>query len=276
MEETDITHADQLWELMVRNPAPLYGICTNSAFNMVSEKKINGKRKLLRFLPGRKPQLVDQDLWARWEPIDIGRGAEHWVYGKVSINPDSVGQLFSDYTLKDEGDPLIPDVFIWGNLVVSERARDLIESFAPGYCYFSPAQILGKASGRPTPIDYFHVYVRHTFYYDGPIYKESIHQPGIMRGGEVDPIAWRAFCRSQIVQKLAFDLPIFLFDRQSTLPIINSALLQHLKSEKITGLLELTPTRIGRQVRPRSHWGYETVVPLDPDYRETMKTSPLT
>ena len=161
---------------------------------------------------------------------------------------------------------LIPDIFLGGGLVVSDKARKVIEDVAPGFCYFTPAKFIGAQTGKQLSRPIFKVYVRRTLSFEGPPQRPVIRAQG-ERVPLVDPNSWTSFCHNQAVQDATKDLPVFLFDRFQKHPIFRADLFRELRRANISGLLESTyhdtvaPEKSGKLI------DFETVFPLDPEYR---------
>ena len=268
MSDTQVRTAADLCEPEIRHQSPLYGLTLpGSLFERLKVKSDQLAKRNLRFPPSHETKLLEPETGAEWEPLSLGAGADHWFYGQVTLNPEHVGDYIGSYSIHEEAERLFPEIFVWNFPVVSERVRDLINDMAPDFCYFLPAKVKLEESGEQLQQPYFHVYVRRSFAYKGPHIA-----PGIRPEGEryelVINDTWTPFCNSQLVQEAAFDLPIFLFNRQHENPIVGAELFRLLKRENVTGLLEMTSYRYGKKARPYEYEGYETVFPLDPSYRQ--------
>lgn len=262
MYSEDLPHvrdSNDLWEPQIRHDAPLYALDSSPGLIHHLGKELVGQSHFLQFPSSKEPILIDAETGARWDPLELPQGHDHWFRGIVSINEDRVGDYFYDYLFKDTGEAFLPEMFSWDELVVSERVRDLISAFAPGCCYFSPVSFLRMISRTPTDTPYFKAFVRQNFDYSGP----SIRNFQIKSVPQVNRHTWKAFCQSPELQALAFDEPIFLFERSKRCPILSRALFQHLKKHKVTGLLEATENFPGT-TRPGAHLAFETVFPLTP------------
>ena len=271
MEDYSIKTASDLTETFIRTEAPFYGIDTSDGLLARLGKKLVGNSpRHLRFPPSHDRKLIDPETNAWWEPLPLDDKSGDWFYGQITMDETRVGEYFYDYTFRDSEEVLIPDIFVMGELIVSERARDIINNFAPGYCYFSPVTFTGRESGRQTATSYFKVYVRQTLTYRGPNPTTKIRPQG-QRRAMVPWETWTALCENSAVRQKASELPIFLIERQSQYPMLNAELVQRLKRENVSGLLETTAYIKTDPERPAEFHGFETVFPMDPGYREPSK-----
>ncbi|MEX0287185.1 MAG: hypothetical protein AB3N23_21475 [Paracoccaceae bacterium] len=269
MTDTAPQNASDLIEHNIRVQAPLYGMAASvGLLHRLDKELIGKKRRLLRFPPSHEAKVVDTETGARWEPLPLGPWSkdDHWYFGQVTMDEALVSEYYYGYLFRSEAEDLIPDMFAWDELVVSERVRDLIAEFAPGFCYFAPVTFVGMDSGKPAKMPLFKVLVRRCLYFDGPLQRPRIRPQGQNRT-LVDADTWTAFCQRPDIQKTALELPIFLFNRMEKYPILNADLFQHLKAHDISGLLETTLDIPTDPKRPEAYLAYESIYPLDPDYR---------
>lgn len=267
MKPTGIIAAD-LVDPILRNDARFYALDTASGLLQQISREIPEESRIrsLRFPPTYETIVVDPETNAVWETFDLGPNTEHWYHGKISMDANRVGEYFYEYNYDDERENIIPDIFICGHLIVSEAARDVIERFAPGYCYFAPASFVGRTSGLFPSKPLFHAFVRQTLKFKGPIAKHRIAPEG-QRRSLVAPDTWTSFCENEMIQLAAAELPIFLFDRRTRYPILRKDLLMALRNEGLSGLLDATDYRTEPTARPKVFYDFEAVFPLDPAYR---------
>lgn len=258
MANQTITTAAQLIDPVIHMDAPLYALRHNDALSMVADQDLKGQSQFPNFPITNHARLIDPDRQIRLEPLVRPLGMEDWAYARITTPQEHVCSWFFDYTYNEDVDALLPEMFVWGELVVSERVKDLIADFAPEYCYFSPMDLTGKRSGTPHPTPYFKVLIRHALKYIGsdrlPYRKEGARRP-------VNDKNWSALCQTPAAVDLVSQLPIFIFGRNDLNPILNAALYRHLKAHDVSGLIEYTDASLPGHAALR---GFETVSPLNP------------
>lgn len=116
--------AADLIEDRIRIAAPFYGMETASELLQEMERRPQGERRFLRFPPTKTPQIVDEETGARWEPIPVND--QDWFLGQLTMPDAQISKYFRDTTIDETKIHLIPDMFIAGDLIVSERAKNLI------------------------------------------------------------------------------------------------------------------------------------------------------
>lgn len=149
---------------------------------------------------------------------------------------EAVDTWFYGNTYDEDAEELIPELMVWGELVVSERVKDLIQSFAPNFCYLSPMKLIGQKTGAPHPTPYFKVLVRQVINYIG-----STKRPRRRQTTDFRPLSdenWSALCENEGVIRYISRLPISLSSRGAGTPILNAALYRHLKAHNGSGLIE--------------------------------------
>jgi hypothetical protein len=147
-----------------------------------------------------------------------------------------------------------------GGLWLSAKAKAIVERLARHSCYFISGKILTKENLRPIPRDFYYAYTRTSFKYIGPHLPHMIipqHQRRILVFREV----WTAFAEEEDAQNAAKKYPIFLFDKRKDKPVIRYDILLALKSAGLTGTLEPS------EAHGEKLYEFETVFPLDPDFR---------
>lgn len=266
MTTVDITASD-LIDHEIHQVAPFYGLdVSQGLLEQLDSRLVGPLCKSLRFLLTYDRLLLDKETGATWETFDLGPNTEHWYHGQITINEDRVGEYFRGWDYDTTREDLIPDISSFGELIVSEKARSIIEDFAPGFCYFVPAVLVGQQSGKQIAKPFFQVFVRQTLAFKGPPQRPAIRPKG-QRYTLVDPNLWTSFCHSPVIQNVASSLPIFLFNRNEQRPVLRADLFLALKRAGVSGLLESTyydtvdPKNSGRPI------AFETVFPLDPNDR---------
>ena len=270
MKSADIKITD-LIDPHIHKSAPFYGMdSSRGLFELMDSMPDGPMNKSLRFRPTYDDLLIDETTGASWKTFDLGPNAEHWYNGQITIDEDYVGEYFRGFNYDTTREDLIPDMFVIRWLFVSDKAREVIEDVAPGFCYFAPAHFISRQSGKQYAKPIFQVYVRRTLtYYGGPLQRPVLQPEGELKR-LVDPDTWTSFCKTPAVQEAASKLPVFLFGRRTSHPIFRNDLFRELKAAGISGILESTyfdspvPEESGKPI------DFETIFPLDPKRSKTF------
>lgn len=256
-----ITDHSQLTFDATERGSQLYFLTHSDKLMERARFKLRGSRESLRFRPSAERKLLNERMDAYWDPIQDDRLNDNWLYGKVDIPKDQIRNTFYRRAVHEDATDLIPDLFVSGQLIVSDRAKRILEDLAPGYCDFAPAALQTIETGEPLARQFYNVLVNHSLHYVGPPlpnqYKNTIERLVIR-----DDL-WSAICADASVQDLLGSIPIFLADRRTKSPCFNANLYSALKDAGMTGLVESPPPGSGIQL-PRPLYGFECVVPLDP------------
>jgi len=268
MSVYEVRTAADLVDPVIHTKAPLYALAQSSG--LVERTHINTiqnrAKRPLRFMPGSEALVIDRETDARWEPLSPDCSLHNWAYGQVTLHEQNFKEYYRDYAYEENLEALLPEIFVRNDdLIVSERVRDLVGEFAPGFCYFSPIKIVHKNTGKSTEAKYFKAFLRRRLTYVGGSPQKLYPLPW----GRLHPIPkpdWTALCNSAEAKTLAYELPIFAVGL-TKYPILSSELYQLLKREGVSGLLELSELYVPdeQQLRPPSFHEFETVYPLDPD-----------
>ncbi|MEL6641216.1 MAG: hypothetical protein AAFP98_07865 [Pseudomonadota bacterium] len=259
-----INTAEDMIEERIYAAAPFYYIKVNSGLVHRMQFGCTGKIDKPRWSADCTPKLLDARTNARWDPVLTGLEHSEWADGHFSIdNPNELVSYNFGIDYPEAEEALIPDMFVTGGLNVSERAKDVIEKYAPGTCYFAPLSIVGKATGEPHPQRFYSVHVRTIFAYWG---QSKTNRPMNYPSDYIvfDHRTWHAFCQNDAIQARVASVPIFLFDRNAHCPVLSHRLLGHLKANGISGLLETTEFGQSAPHRHPTAIPFETVFPLDP------------
>ena len=126
------------------------------------------KRPVLFYIFSRNGPPRDEYLEAREEPLkpygsynDAGFTVEQpplpsfmqqWTRYDVSLTEEAFEAYWSDITLPEDLLEGLPDfICLAGHLMVSERARTVLNEHAPCCITWVPIQLVGKESGRAAP-----------------------------------------------------------------------------------------------------------------------------
>lgn len=262
----EITAAD-LIDQDIDRIAPFYGM--NSSIGVLEQLDLRPTGPLcrtLKFPPTYETLTLDEETGAMWETFDLGPNTEHWYHGQITINEDCVGEYVRGRSYKAFREEIIPDMFIQGGLYVSEKAKNIIESLAPGFCYFAHSGFVDQKTKQQREAPVYRVLIRRTLSYEGPTILPNIRPEG-ERFSLVMPETWTSFCHNSNIQRAASSLPIFTFNRDQKYPIFRADLLRALKNDGVSGLLETSSYGKNTLIHLERQEYYETIFPLDPDYR---------
>lgn len=261
---TLIKSAADLVEPEIRTEAPFYALFLSSGLVRRFERSVVGDFRSLRFAPTKEARVIDERAGVHWRPLPTEDKSGNWIRGEVTMNPMFMSEFYPDYSILEKEAELLPDVMVFKYLTVSEKVRDLICKFAPSVCDFAPVSFVSAESQKPLGKKYFMAYVRNTFSYEGPL-PEKLERIPQDRYGILSTKLWTAFKNSPSIVDCAKQYSIFVINKKQDLPIIGRELFHEMKSQGITGLLEITDfLREEPYERPMEYYDFETVMPLRP------------
>lgn len=167
----------------------------------------------------------------------------HWKHKVLTIDPKE----FQPFTpkLRVNNDDLIehlPDIHAWPPfMIVSERAKAVIEDLDPESAYFLPAEIFSE-SNTPIKKSFYWCVVRNRLYYENPNLRRSVVNvpfPGPFRDREM---VYEIESVPEVQDYLG-RLPFWGLGICLIMTCFSRSSFARLKSELLTGLVENTETK---------------------------------
>jgi hypothetical protein len=202
---------------------------------------------------------------ASWHPTNAKRFRDvaipavmsaHWRHKVLTIDPKEF-QPFAP-KLRVNNDDLIehlPDIHPWVPfMIVSERAKIVIEEFAPNSAYFFPVEIFSQTS-KPIEKPFYWCVVKNRLYYRNSTLGRSIVSvpfPGYFSDGG---LVYEIETYPEIQNHLDA-LPLWGLGLRLGTACFSQSLFKHLKSELLTGLVENTETKFASDRKPYESIGH--------------------